>query len=322
MAFKIGGLLEDITGESLFGKKGGTSTVKQTEAATAARKRLEALAEGEPPEVPLRRIAPPGPLGEERTLARETAKELAQPIDFLSLPEVQGIIQETIKRGDLLINRIGRSLQTAGAFTSTPGRDITGRAVTDVQKSLAASLAPFASEERARRKSLIPVLEQLGLTEELRAQGFSQSQLDALFAKETTESQQLQTFTIPLLQSIIGNQPGLILEPREPGLIEQFGPLLMAAAAAGSDENLKMNIETITDALEKIEQIDGKTFKYIEGQIESGGVIAQDVEKVMPEIVGERDGFKTVDYNGIIGLLVNAVKELARKVGENGKADN
>ncbi|GAG41327.1 unnamed protein product, partial [marine sediment metagenome] len=93
-----------------------------------------------------------------------------------------------------------------------------------------------------------------------------------------------------------------------------------AFAATQSDENLKTNIKTITDALKKIEQIDGKTFTFIGGP-ESGGVIAQDVEKVMPDIVGERDGFKTVDYNAIIGLLVNAVKELARKAEQNGKTN-
>ncbi|GAG75062.1 unnamed protein product, partial [marine sediment metagenome] len=37
--------------------------------------------------------------------------------------------------------------------------------------------------------------------------------------------------------------------------------------------------------------------------------------KSMPEAVGERDGFRTVDYTAIIGLLINAVKELSRKVG-------
>lgn len=213
--------------ETLFG---GQEEVKfeeipQSAGAIEARKRLLEISRGAPPEVPLREIAPPGPLGPERTLARQTATELAQPVDIFSLPEVQGTIQETLRQGNLLANRLGRGLQATGAFTSTPGRDILGRAVTDVQKSLAASLGQFAESERARRRSLIPELERLGLTEELRAQGFSQAELDALFQKETIESQQLQTFTIPLLQSIIGQQPGqtsFIQEPF-PGLIEQIG---------------------------------------------------------------------------------------------------
>ena len=38
----------------------------------------------------------------------------------------------------------------------------------------------------------------------------------------------------------------------------------------------------------------------------------------MPESIGKRNGHKTVDYTAIIGLLINAVKELSRKVEENG----
>lgn len=205
------GIFSDI-----FGGDGGDRVpevrfqeIPQTEEAIEARRRLFGLATGKPPAIPRRKIAPLPPVTEERQLARATAKELVQPQDFLSLPEVQGIISETRETGNLLANRLGRALQSAGALTTTPGRDVLGRAVTDIQKSLAASLAPFAAEERGRRTGLIPVLEQLGLTEELRAQGFTQAELDALFQQQFATSQQLQTFTIPLLQSIIGLQPGI-----------------------------------------------------------------------------------------------------------------
>lgn len=320
----FGDILEKITGENLFGEKGERTPVPQTEAAKKARDRLEQISIEPPPAIPRRGIAPLPERTAERDLARTTATELAQPVDIFSLPEVQGIISEAIRSGDLLANRLGRALQAAGALTSTPGRDILGRSVTDVEKSITASLATFATEERRRRERLIPQLESLGLTEEERARGVTQAEKDALFEQETLESRQLQDFTIPLLQSIIGLQPGLILEPREKGLIEQLGPLISAgtqAAIAGSDKRLKENIKTIENALEKLQQIEGKTFRFINGD-DSGGVIAQDVEKVMPEIVGERAGFKTVDYNAIIGLLINALKELARKVEQNGKADN
>lgn len=212
---------------------GGSSKVKyseppETDAAKEARARLLKLAGGEPPDVPRREIAPLPPMTKERGLARTTATELAQPQDIFSLPEVQGIILEATQKGDLLANRLGRMLQSAGALTSTPGRDVLGRAVTDVQKNLASSLAPFAAEERRRRAGLIPVLEALGLTEELRAMGFTQAELDALFQQETTESQQLQTFTIPLLQSIIGLQPGVqpIIQGQQPSLISQLAPII------------------------------------------------------------------------------------------------
>lgn len=211
------------------------ATIPQTEEAKKARAKLSELSEGPFPTIPRRKIAPLSPITEERKLARTTAKELIQPQDIFQLPEVQGIIQEVTEQGNLLTNRLGRGLQAAGAFVTTSGRDILGRAVTDVQQSLTAVLAPFAAEERRRRTGLIPVLEGLGLTEELRAQGFTQDELNALFQQETIESQQVQTFLIPLLQSIIGLQPGIqpIIQGGDPSIFSQVasaaGPILGAA---------------------------------------------------------------------------------------------
>lgn len=222
-----GGLLAGEVGGGGGGQV-GFQQIPQTEEATEARKRLLAIATGKPPEVPRRQIAPLPPITEERQIARETAKELVQPQDIFSLPEVQGIIQEARETGNLLANRLSRMLQSAGSLTATTGRDVLGRAVTDVQSRLAASLAPFAAEERGRRERLIPELERLGLTEELRRQGFTQEELDALFRQETAQAGQLQSFTIPLLQSIIGLQPGIqpIIQGQQPSSITEFAPLI------------------------------------------------------------------------------------------------
>jgi len=224
------GFLTDVK-ESIFG--GGKQEVKftpipQSKQAEEARKRLYEMATGEPPSVPRQKVAPLPKMGEERELARETAKEMIQPQDIFSLPEVQGIIQEATVTGNLLTNRLGRMLQAAGSLTATTGRDVLGRAVTDVQKSLASSLAPFAMEERTRRREMIPLLESLGLTEEERERVLSQAELDAIFRQELTESQQLQTFIIPLLQSVIEQQPGVqpMITGGKPGLLSQLAPII------------------------------------------------------------------------------------------------
>ena len=88
-----------------------------------------------------------------------------------------------------------------------------------------------------------------------------------------------------------------------------------------SDQNLKTNIQTIEDPLEKIVQIRGVNFEWKENNKPSAGVIAQEVEKVLPQLVNGEDT-KTVNYNGLIGLLVEAVKaqqeeinELKRRIG-------
>ena len=216
----------------------GFEQVPETKEATAARKRLFQMATGPLPEIPRRGVAPLPPITEERQLARTTAKELIQPQDIFALPEVQGIIQEATLRGDLLANRLGRSLQAAGSLTSTPGRDILGRAVTDVQKNLASSLAPFAAEERRRRTGLIPVLEALGLTEEERGRGVTQAELDALFQQLSTETQLPFTFQKPLLEAVLGNQPAVqpIIQGEQPSFLTQIAPLigpLLAASLMG-----------------------------------------------------------------------------------------
>jgi hypothetical protein len=84
-----------------------------------------------------------------------------------------------------------------------------------------------------------------------------------------------------------------------------------------SDESLKKNIEVIPNALDKVCQLRGVTFDW-DCSFRTGrdaGVIAQDVEKVLPEIVEMReDGTKAVKYDGVIPLLVEAIKELNKKI--------
>ena len=88
---------------------------------------------------------------------------------------------------------------------------------------------------------------------------------------------------------------------------------------AYSDITLKDDIETIPDALEKVSQIRGVTYNRndLEDAPRQTGVIAQEVEKVLPEVVSENeDGLKTVAYGNIVGLLIQAVKELKAEVNE------
>ena len=82
-----------------------------------------------------------------------------------------------------------------------------------------------------------------------------------------------------------------------------------------SDAKLKTNVETITSPLEKLNQIDGVSFNWISDDKPSMGVIADTVEKVLPELVTSDDP-KTVNYNGLIGLLIEAVKEQQVQITE------
>ena len=75
-----------------------------------------------------------------------------------------------------------------------------------------------------------------------------------------------------------------------------------------SDSRLKTNVQSINDPLAKILQINGVSFNWIENNKPSMGVIADNIEEVVPELVSDTDP-KTVNYNGLIGLLIEVVKE-------------
>ena len=80
-----------------------------------------------------------------------------------------------------------------------------------------------------------------------------------------------------------------------------------------SDKNLKTNIQIINNPLDKVLQLNGYTFNWKETNKESIGVIAQELEEILPELV---IGFsqKSVNYNGIIAVLIESIKELNQKV--------
>jgi hypothetical protein len=82
-----------------------------------------------------------------------------------------------------------------------------------------------------------------------------------------------------------------------------------------SDIRLKTSIRQIDNPLEKVLSIRGVNFEWRENHRQSAGVIAQEVEKVLPELV-EGDKTKTVNYNGLIGVLVEAIKEQQKQIEE------
>jgi len=85
-------------------------------------------------------------------------------------------------------------------------------------------------------------------------------------------------------------------------------------AGTFSDMRLKREITPIQDVLKKMIQISGYSFVMKEGGSTRYGVLAQEVEKVFPSIVTtNRDGYKTVDYMGLVGPLVQSVNQLAEQ---------
>jgi len=83
-----------------------------------------------------------------------------------------------------------------------------------------------------------------------------------------------------------------------------------------SDGRIKENVTTITSALDKVNELSGITYNIINKPRKQIGVIAQEVEKVLPEVIKEEEGMKTVAYPNMVGLLIEALKELNDRVDQ------
>jgi hypothetical protein len=85
-----------------------------------------------------------------------------------------------------------------------------------------------------------------------------------------------------------------------------------------SDMRLKANILSLGSTLYKLLQIDGKTYtmKRDATKKQKIGLLAQDIEKVFPELVVENKGVKSVNYQGLVPVLINALKEQDGKMKE------
>jgi hypothetical protein len=86
-----------------------------------------------------------------------------------------------------------------------------------------------------------------------------------------------------------------------------------------SDARVKDNIEIIENAVDKVKQIRGVTFNRTDkedAEKRYAGVIAQEVQKVLPEVIGGDEDNLTVAYGNMIGLLIEAIKEQQKQIEE------
>ena len=96
--------------------------------------------------------------------------------------------------------------------------------------------------------------------------------------------------------------------------IDNSGNAMLAGdISLSSDRRLKQKIHNIENALALLSNIDGKTYHWKdnnEGDAKQYGLIAQEVEAIIPELVGENsDGYKTINYQGFVPILVSAMNE-------------
>ena len=80
-----------------------------------------------------------------------------------------------------------------------------------------------------------------------------------------------------------------------------------------SDVRLKTNIQPIDDPIAKVIQIEGVSFNWKKDNRPALGVIADQVQEILPELV-HGDDPKTVNYNGLVGLLIEVVKDQQKQI--------
>lgn len=100
--------------------------------------------------------------------------------------------------------------------------------------------------------------------------------------------------------------------------LDVVGNIQAGAFFYSSDKNLKKNIAPLQDSLSKIQQLQGVSFNWKDNNQPNVGLIAQDVEKVYPELVSTnpKNGMKSVEYANLVSPLIEAVKAQQKEIDE------
>ena len=122
-----------------------------------------------------------------------------------------------------------------------------------------------------------------------------------------------QTFTVT--SNATSSNTGSTIVARDGSGNFTAGTITCTDLNTTSDITLKDNINVIDNALDMISRLDGITWNWKADGRASMGVSAQNVESVAPELVAQGD-HKSVNYNGLVGVLIAAVKELSAEVAE------
>jgi len=254
---------------------------------------------------------------------------LGQPTDITQLPEYKAIINSVNSQTNDAVNQRLRQMQLSGMGNSSPQGRAVGREIAAGGQNMLASLAPLAEGERNRQGSAAGSLASLAQLQESINQGrigaisqygglprqLDQASLNALF------QQMMAPYTTGT--NIAGTLGGMGVDytaTQDPSIMEQIspmiGPLMMMMMM--SDERTKENIEDVDDAIRKIKKLRAKSYNYktADPADRRVGIMAQDIEKVMPEAVRKVNGVRFVDYTAVASLAAEAVSELIREVEE------
>ena len=141
------------------------------------------------------------------------------------------------------------------------------------------------------------------------------SRLTEVDVTNITNTNTNDTF-FPTFSSVnTGTAPNLYVTSSKFTYNPSLGLLTTIDLNTTSDINLKENIESISNPIETLQQLNGIKFRWKDTKRDSYGVIAQEIEQILPELVHESDdGIKHVSYIPLISLLIEAIKDLQTQV--------
>tara|TARA_Y100001938_G_scaffold42217_1_gene58142 strand:- start:377 stop:1411 length:1035 start_codon:yes stop_codon:yes gene_type:complete len=221
------------------------------------------------------------------------------------------ISADTDDQVDIKIGGTDRfSIASSGAITTvTTAADASLQLQSTHADALGAGLVLYHNSSSPADNDILSVITGKGRNDNSQDVDYSHIKTTAIDVSDGTEDATMGFFTM---------KAGTSTEQMR---IEQDGDLhadgdVIAFSTTVSDVALKSNIKPITNALDKIDMIKGYTFTRHNGR-SGAGILAQELEKVLPEAVREKklslvDGntYKTVEYDAIHGLLIQAIKEL------------
>ena len=129
----------------------------------------------------------------------------------------------------------------------------------------------------------------------------------------TANNTDTSTYYLPMTTSTSGTWSSGVIANSQMYFVPSTGTLSATVFTTLSDENYKTNVQPITNAVSTLNQIEGVEFEWKQTGKQSYGVIAQNLETILPNLVTDTDP-KTVNYNGLIAFLINAIKELDERV--------
>jgi hypothetical protein len=141
------------------------------------------------------------------------------------------------------------------------------------------------------------------------------STINGTYGQSLTDGNVVQDFLVTSdgfghVTAISSNSINLDNRYTKPNTSVTFTTVTAGTFNTTSDRNTKTDITPISDAVSKVQQLGGYSFTFKDSGEKSSGVIAQEVQAVLPELVQEGgEGHLTVQYGNMVGLLIEAIKE-------------